>query len=352
MVIFMRWIPILLLAGVLILNSLTGMSDQRTEIGVTEKNDIVKSTKRIFLPEFPESFNPSIIKYKDYYLLTFRYQPDPWTWWVSYIGILPLDQSFEPISSPVLISTRDNHDVTPSQSEDARIFSYNNKVYLIFNDNTHEIFTVGQRRDMHCAELIEEGGKFVLSKPIKLIHETNYYTQSKGEKNWGPFEKNGNLYLIYSINPLEVLSPDFTTGICHVTSKTEKAITWNLGTLRGGTPAQLVEGEYLAFFHTRTYFSSQASGFRPMVHYVMGAYTFSQDPPYEMTKMSSVPIDAEGFYTFSNVNQRVIYPGGFVIDNDNIYLAYGKDDHEVWIATLDYNALKKSLIPVNDIQEK
>ncbi len=390
----MRWIPILFFVGILVQNALIGRVPQAKyspRIGAKDaelveeffyentaedkfskaareiyqentsseikgvikgNNSIVKSTKRIFIPAYPEAFNPSIIKHRDHYLLIFRYVPNPWTFWVSYIGILPLNKSFEPISNPVLLTTRGENDLTPSQSEDARIFSYNNKLYLIYNDSTQDICPGSwQKRDIYCVELIDEGRKFVLSKPIKLVHETNYQTVA-WQKNWTPFEKDGNLYLIYTINPLEILSPDFNTGICHVISKTEKSITWNLGNLRGGTPAQLVEGEYLAFFHSMAHIASLASGFKNMYHYFMGAYTFSQDPPYEMTRMSTIPIDAEGFYTYSERDRRVIYPGGFVVENDQIYLAYGKDDHEVWIATLDFNALKKSLITVNDRQEK
>lgn len=79
----------------------------------------------------------------------------------------------------------------------------------------------------------------------------------------------------------------------------------------------------------------------------MGAYTFSPDPPFEITKISSKPIEASSFYTFSSYDKRVIYPGGFIVDGPNLYVAYGKDDSEIWIATININELLQSLEPVD-----
>jgi predicted GH43/DUF377 family glycosyl hydrolase len=39
----------------------------------------------------------------------------------------------------------------------------------------------------------------------------------------------------------------------------------------------------------------------------------------------------------------VVFPGGFAVVGSLIYVAYGKDDREIWIATIDKDALKRSL---------
>jgi predicted GH43/DUF377 family glycosyl hydrolase len=44
----------------------------------------------------------------------------------------------------------------------------------------------------------------------------------------------------------------------------------------------------------------------------------------------------------------VIFPGGFVVIDPYIYVAYGKDDHEMWIAPIDKAELKKALKPVSE----
>ena len=85
---------------------------------------------------------------------------------------------------------------------------------------------------------------------------------------------------------------------------------------------------------------------KPLRHYYMGAYTFSPEPPFNIKKITTFPIIADGFYTPSDYDKRVIFPGGFVSDGEHIYIAYGKDDCEIWIATLDKEELKKNLKPV------
>lgn len=312
---------------------------------ITAEN-IVTATKRIYLQNYQGAYNPSIIKFNEGYLLTFRFLPDrTYQPWISFIGVVLLDESFEPISRPQILDTRFNCKNTPSQSEDARIFSYNEKLYLIYNDNLELVFpSTWERRDIYIAELLYDDQQFYLSDPIKLVHETKY-SHTLWQKNWSPFEWQGNLLLSYMLNPHEVISPNWTSGMCQLYSETAKSINWNFGTLRGGTPAQLVDGEYLAFFHSGFVTASACSENKEMWHYVMGAYTFSPQPPFELTKLSAVPIDAPGFYTYSSYSKRVIYPGGFVVSGSNAYLAYGKDDSEVWIATINLKRLKESMIP-------
>lgn len=77
----------------------------------------------------------------------------------------------------------------------------------------------------------------------------------------------------------------------------------------------------------------------------MGAYTFSAEPPFAITSYTQSPVVDDSFYTKSSYFKRVIFPGGAVAIGPNIYLAYGKDDQEIWIAILDKEALKKALIP-------
>lgn len=309
--------------------------------------EIVVSTKRIYIPDYPGSYNPSIFKFNNHYLLTFRYQPNrSFQPWISYIGAILLDESFEAISDPELLDTRFNDPRTSSQSEDARIFSSNEKLYVIYNDNMElEYPAYWERRDMYVAELSFAGGHFQLSEPVKLFYEARY-RNNPWQKNWAPFEWNGTLLLSYSLNPHEVIHPNLSTGTCQKCYETSKLVQWPFGSMRGGTPALLVDGEYLAFFHSGIFTATTCSDYRQMWHYYMGAYTFEAEPPFELTKMSSSPIEAPGFYTYSSYEKRIIYPSGFIRDGSNLYVAYGKDDSEIWIATIDLNELKKTMVPI------
>ncbi len=312
-----------------------------------ENQGIVIATKRLVFDRFPDAFNPSMIKTEAGYLLTFRYCPDRWySPCLSYIGIALLDDDFNLLSEPTLLNTRFFNSKTPSQAEDARIFSYRGRLFLIYNDNPDVVSPSNwERRDMFIAELFYNDEEFSFSFPVRLCYEERY-NSVLWQKNWVPFEWNKTLLLSYAINPQEIIYPNLKNGSCFRCYETFAQMDWDFGTLRGSSAAEIVDGEYLAFFHSGSYLSSSASSGQNLWHYFMGAYTFSAEPPFQVTKISPMPIVAEGFYVESHCEKRVIFPGGYVVDGSKIYLAYGKDDCEIWIATLDKEALKSSLVPV------
>lgn len=298
--------------------------------------------KRIFFPDYPDAFNPSIITYDDGYLLTFRYIPHRKNESISYIGICQLDRYLDPIAEPEILLTRRQNSVTQSQSEDARLFRYKGKIFVIYNDNIDlNNPTIYDRREMFISEVIRLQDRFVLSSPLKLFRQEN---QSRvWEKNWVPFEWNDTLYLGYTLNPHEILYANLMSGYCFSVYRSSHFSSWDYGILRGSGAACLVDGEYLSFFHSSKYMSSEASHGQMAWHYFMGAYTFSPDPPFQITRISKNPIVKDHFYEPTDYWKKVIFPGGFVVDGNQIHVAYGKNDAEIWIATLDKDKLLESL---------
>lgn len=310
---------------------------------------MVIATTQIKLKGFSSIWNPSLIKMREGFLLSFRYCLAPEKPWISYIGVVMLNEALEVISKPQLLNTRRKSDETSSQAEDARLFASNGVVYVLYNDNTEvENPNATHRRDIYLAKLSFRNSKFHLSKPLKLFHSGEYNTR-RVQKNWVPFDWKGNIMIGYSINPHEIVHPDLITGECSQVCQTPYANEWTWGERRGGTPATLVDGEYLAFFHSMNVTDSEASRGVHMYHYYMGAYTFSAEPPFHVKTMSRAPIIADGFYTYSSYHKRVIFPGGYVVVGSTIYLAYGKDDSEAWIAIIDKNKLIESLKSVKEL---
>lgn len=315
--------------------------------------DIVSSTFQIILKEFPDAFNSSIIQVDDGFLLTFRYTPDRIKMpWISYVGAVLLDESFKQISQAELLDLRNDNIFIPSQAEDARLFEFQGDLYIIYNDNPNVMNTSAKdRRDIYIAKLAYtfDGAKayFSVDKPLKLVHQV-MYEKRLWEKNWVPIVWNNTLFLAYSINPHEILSVDLESGICLPLYTTTFTKDWKWGSLRGGTSSELFEGEYLAFFHSGKVLHSEAStDGKPLWHYVMGAYTFSPEPPFTITKISPLPLNDTSFYTKSSREKRVIYPGGYFTKGDNIYVTYGKDDEEIWMAVINKNKLYTNLQPVS-----
>jgi predicted GH43/DUF377 family glycosyl hydrolase len=310
-------------------------------------NKIVLSKRSYWFPNYPWAYNPSLVQVGSEFWLSFRYHPDLFNQpWLSDVVIVRLNENLDPISEPQVINTRQRYSKTPSQSEDARLFAYRGRIFLIFNDCMDELwFSYHFRRDMFMAELFYEKGAFSLSAPLKLTFEEEYNNR-RCQKNWIPFEWDQTLLFSYTLNPHLVLYPNLKNGHCYKCHETSAPIQWEFGELRGGTPPLLVDGEYLAFFHTPKIVQSESSLGYELWHYFAGAYTFSKEPPFEIKKVSSCPLMADGFYTPSYHAKRVIFPGGFALHGDKIYLAYGKDDSEIWIATLDKKELMNSLQPV------
>lgn len=177
-----------------------------------------------------------------------------------------------------------------------------------------------------------------------LYHPEDYYRET-WQKNWSPFFWKGMLFFSYTSNPHEVLKINFETGACVpcFTTSLPKEPKWRWENWRGGTPAVEFDGEYLSFFHVARLIRSEASPDKPKWHYFMGAYTFSKAPPFKITSYTPLPLIAKGFYTPSKREKHVIFPGGFVVNGDNFHIVYGKDDSEVWVATLAIEDLKSLL---------
>lgn len=198
-------------------------------------------------------------------------------------------------------------------------------------------------------------GKSFYIEEAQSIEEYPGGKQSRWEKNWVPFIYEDKLLLAYSIVPHRILRPILGTKTCLPAFSSVGLIQWAWGVLRGGTQAFLVDGEYLSFFHSSTNMASVHSEGKVIPHYFMGAYTFSASPPFEITRISKEPIVGKNFYDGPAYKTwkplRVVFPGGFVFDDHFIWVVYGRQDHELWVAKLDKKGLLNSLIPVNSVKQ-
>lgn len=193
----------------------------------------------------------------------------------------------------------------------------------------------------------------------------------------------GNLLFVHSIQPLRVVGPGILpqhvakynlTGDTSAQSVSMSLITnfcWNFGRLRGGTSPQLVtlpvgyrsyggiynpthpnsgggyvgDGkvqEYLAFFHSNVNMAQHK-----VMTYMLGAYTFTRDPPFRITAMSKYPIvspDWMDSFTYKHTD-IVVFPMTFEHDEKFVNVSYGWDEGEGYILTLDKKILFDSLRP-------
>lgn len=312
--------------------------------------DFVLETKRIEISGFPYAFNPSIIRWNGFILMSFRLIPDHKSPFTSWLGLVLLDESFNPIGEPQFLSVRENESLVPPRAEDARLIYLGDQLYIIYSDNPSPKINRGGFR-MVIAELNYGNGHFTISNATRLI-EYEGADDTIREKNWVPFTYGDCLLLAYSLSPHLIFYPFPGTGICETVARTYATFKWDWGTLRGGTPAFLMEnGKYLGFFHSAIKMETINSNRRMMNHYFMGAYMFDSTPPFQITHISPEPIVGPGFYTGQAYKPywgsiQCVFPTGMLMDGENIWVSYGRQDHELWVAKIDKRLLLESLSPV------
>ncbi len=316
--------------------------------------DLIIETKRIKIPGYPTAFNPSVIRWKGSLLLSFREIPYPPLPFNSRLGLVWLDEDFNPKSPPQILETQSKYPFVPSRVDDARLVIVGDRLYLVYSDNQDTIISRGGFR-LYVAEVLLTEGIFSLHNTERLsIFEEE--SKQVRQKNWVPFDYQGNLLLAYSLQPHVIFHPLLMeTETCETVVSTISKLDWNWGELRGGTPAILENGEYLSFFHSGVNIQSIYSNGKVILHYFTGAYTFQKDPPFAITKISPQPIIEKGFYSPPHYKPywksvRVVFPCGILCEEEYIWVTYGRQDHESWVAKFDKKKLLSSLVDVKSIE--
>ena len=311
--------------------------------------DFVLETKKIEIPGYPYAFNPAIVRWNEKVLMSFRIR-DPLAETTGEIGFVELDENLDIVSSPLILKIQYKELNTDLFTQDPRLLNIGNDLYAVFN-NVVKVIDNRKIRRMYVGKVERDEENFFIKSPQVLL-QFDCEQEKKDEKNWVPFEYEKNLLLSYSLVPHRIFLYMEGSEACDILALSTRKVKWDWGQLRGGTPALLHNNEYLAFFHSvKDLITVQSNGQR-MTHYFMGAYTFNQEPPFALTKISSKPIIAKKFYNGNHYKTwkplRVVFPVGFIFDEETIWVSYGRQDHEIWIAKLDKAGLFKSLATVQN----
>ena len=309
--------------------------------------DFVLETKRIDFPDYPGAFNPSIVRWNGRLLMSFRiYHPHSGS--TNPFALVWLDEHFDPIGTPQIFELPHYNTILPSKQQDPRLISVSGRLFIVYNNLLASV-TERELRRVFVVEMHFDGEKFIALEPECLCNFEGD-SQMRYEKNWVPFEYEGNLLLAYSLIPHRILRPIANTGSASEFSLSRGSIQWNWGIPRGGTQALLDGDHYLSFFHSSKDIPTVQSNGRKISHYVIGAYTFDAKPPFAINAVSPQPIVSKDFYAPPYYRtwkpMRCVFPCGFVFDEDFVWIAYGRQDHEIWIAKIDKKRMYNSLIPV------
>lgn len=303
----------------------------------------VLENKKIEIPGYPHAFNPSLIRWQGNLWMSFR-SYDRATFPINTLGMIQLDESFSPAGDPQILNILEVYPRKDVRAQDIRLVAVGESLHIVYNRaNLQNI------RRICVAKLQEKDGRFAIVQP-ECLNQFPGMLPRRNEKNWVPFGFNDNLLLSYSLNPHRILGPFTGTGTCDLFAKSNGKIAWDWGELRGGTPA-LVDGDhYLAFFHSCKRIETKQSQGRKAKHYLMGAYTFARQPPFQILSISPHPIVGSDFYR-GNMETLwgtmwVFFPGGLIVDEEFVWVAYGRQDREIWIAKIDKKRLLDSLVAI------
>ncbi len=321
-------------------------------------SDFIINTKQIVIPNHPHAFNPSIVRWQGKLLLCFRElipsklpsqkRCFPLDTHESRLSLVWLNEEFEPISTPSILELS-YHPF--SRLEDPRLVVVANQLYIVYSDNLNHIYS-GQGCRVFVAGIETCDDNFFVYNRECLSHFEGE-CHEKAEKNWVPFDYHGNLLLSYSIAPHRVLFPLCGTNTCEAFATSNAFCQWEWGELRGGTPALCInDTHYLSFFHSSVELATPYSDNKKALHYFIGAYTFSADYPFALTSISKTPFFEKSLYESPSYTPywkpvRVIFPCGLIVEENDIWISYGKQDHEMWIMHVDKNRLMDTLVPIN-----
>lgn len=310
----------------------------------------VIQTKQIKVPGYPDAFNASLLAWGDKgWLLCFRHKERVDGVWRASMGLVTLSEHFE-VNGPISLLDTGSH-----LSADPRLIEVNGSIYIVYSDISIAALLAPVLGAKNILEVVV--GKIEERDGVFSIHSISHLTDYPGrianrvEKNWVPFEYAGQLFLSYNIEPHIIFRRPFENETCELYTKSTTPLKWKWGVVRGGTPAILINGKYLSVFHSSKAMCSLHSEGKPSRHYFLGAYLFDGEPPFAIEKISPKPIIGRHFYIGKKYPSywapiQAVFPCGIVQRGDFLWISYGRQDHEVWVAQIDTSILLQSLVEV------
>lgn len=297
----------------------------------------------VFDPPYEYTTNSGIIRHPhtDGYLVSFHTDMAPSTrFYRTKLHLLEMDKNFKTlyhsqIHQEKFYTFHPQHWSGLSAAQDPRLFEVNGKIFMLYNDSV-----VSGRREVYIGE-IELQNHYMYAKNI--LHLNYQQGAYRDQKNWSPFIYDDQIYFIYTTNPYVILHWDQRTNSVTKVYAEHGAFgdAWNLGDLRGGTPAIYVKelDAYLTFFHSCLRYREREPK-TLKVHqpfsriYYMGAYLFDAKPPFKILAYTPQPLSYKDQYKKLNVNYHIIFPCGLLEQEDRFLISAGIQDEKTEILSV------------------
>ena len=297
-------------------------------------------------------FNPTIVKSKDGYLMTYRVvdEADKSRKTASCklnanLDIMP--GSVVGISDYLKFSNAEElQERSLEWHADPRYFKIKGKVFLLWNDGS-----IKPANNQFLVSVSEE--TLLPDGYVKRISKLP--VQIKIEKNWQLFESDDSIYAVYSYSPMSILLLDFIDGKDEIFALDYCESNWSnsyesqYGNIRGGAqPVRLNSGEFLSVVHSSYKIEDNK------LRYVACFVKHESTPPFRIVKSSAKPffIDVDRrklpkLPKLNNKTEEVVYPCGMIVEGDRVTISLGIDDEASAIYTVPLSVVENSLISVD-----
>jgi len=250
--------------------------------------------------------------------------------------------SVTPLSDEVTFVAEDLSERSLTWHADPRYVRLGDQLYVLWNDGANR-----PANHQFLAPMTTDG--LHLAGPARELTTPNRRTV---EKNWAPFEVDGQVFITYKSRPHVVLSLDLDPAaeklVAEPAYQSGFASSYEVmfGILRGGAQPVRDGKSFLVLGHSsfvgvhgRTY---RAAFMR-----------FEAKAPFRVTEMSTVPFDLPNElgteFAFERLNEvvgDVIYPCGLVADGDDWVVSYGINDERCAVTRVKRADVEASMGPV------
>lgn len=209
------------------------------------------------------------------------------------------------------------------QFEDPRAFVHGGKIYL--SCCTFTMFGKDKCSYGHqTLAVLDKNWHVTKTHEPEFGNNVKDWLRNKGwEKNWLFFFHDDALMVIYLTRPHTVVEMKFDVP----PSKMRTWVTndfsrlWDHGEPRGGTPPVRVGDEYWSFFHSSVPWTKNKR------RYNMGAYAFASEPPFSITRATSLPLlSGSRRDPWNEGKPLVVFPCGALLRDGEWLVTLGVND--------------------------
>lgn len=278
----------------------------------------------------PFAYNPSIIRYQDELLMTYRAHSENDA--KSNLWICELDNDLN-LRKSQRLHIPDEH-----CHEDGRFFTIGDDLYLSYVESL--IHTGTPTCAQRYGKLEKVRGEWELVSNFRPDYEKNDHKTL--QKNWLFFDNAGIPNCIYGSEPEQTVLQ--LQGATVVSKESTESPRWKWGEIRGGAIVQRGEN-LLRFFHSRLEDELGAVYWR----YYIGCLLMESVPPYKVVRICSAPLLKGSESDDYSVDQRnsfkwwkpnIVIPFGAVKDGEDFLVSIGINDSACGIVRFNEGDLK------------